>query len=144
MSATVDPNLLLYASDEDSPHHEAARKRLHELAAGPVLLYLFWPVVMAYLRIATHPRIFDRPMEPAQARANIASLLGRRHVRCPGEDAGFWTVYEQTVSDDTIRGNLVPDSHLVALMRQHGVRTIWTADRDFRRFNGITPRDPLA
>lgn len=97
-----------------------------------------WPTC-----IATHPSIFARPLEPAQARANLASLLGRRHVRCPGEHDGFWAIFEDTVAGDVVRGNLVPDAHLVALMRQHGVQTIWTADRDFRRFAGITPRSPL-
>lgn len=144
MSATVDANLLLYASDAGNRHHDRARELLDDLAAGPEVLYLFWPVIMAYLRIATHPRIFDHPLEPARARANVAALLRRPHLRCPGEGAGFWAAYETTVADDVIRGNLVPDSHLVALMHQYAVRTIWTADRDFSRFNGIVPRNPFA
>lgn len=142
MSATVDANLLLYASDTQSPYHEAAGDRLRALTSGPELLYVFWPVAMAYLRIATHPSIFSHPLEPAQARSNLAKLLRRRNVRTPGEQQGFWATFEETVAGDVIRGNLVPDAHLVALMRQHDVTTIWTSDRDFRRFPGITPRDP--
>ena len=53
----------------------------------------------------------------------------------------IWRVYQDLVCDDAIRGNLVTDSHIAALMRQHGVPTIFTADRDFRRFPGITARD---
>lgn len=142
MTVTVDANVLLYASDQHSPRHVVSRELLASLAAGPALVYLFWPVAMAYLRISTHPRIFERPLDPALARANLDALLDRPHVRCPGEGDGFWTMFRDTVAGDTIRGNLVPDAHIAALMRQHGVGTIWTADRDFRRFADIDARDP--
>lgn len=142
MSATVDANVLLYASDAQSPRHRAARQLLERLAAGPGLVYVFWPVAMAYLRIATHPGVFQQPLEPATARANLGDLLRRPHVRSPGEGKAFWRVYQTVVGDDVIRGNLVTDAHIAALMCQHGVGTIWTADRDFHRFAGITARDP--
>jgi toxin-antitoxin system PIN domain toxin len=144
MSVTIDANLLLYASDERSPRHDSAVALLARLATGPGLVYLFWPVAMAYLRISTHPSVFDRPLDPAEARQNLDQLVGRAHVRCPGEADGFWQMYQDLVGDDAIRGNLVTDSHIAALMRQHGVSTIFTADRDFRRFPGITTRDPYA
>jgi toxin-antitoxin system PIN domain toxin len=141
VSAAVDANVLLYASDETSPFHERAASLVAELAAGPTLLYLFWPVVMAYLRIATHPRVFDNPLAPDAARANIASLLARPHIRSPGEDDGFWRTFDLVVADVATRGNLVPDAHLVALMHQYGVHAIWTHDRDFRKFTGVEVKD---
>ncbi len=144
MSVTIDANVLLYASDGQSPRHRSARDLLERLAAGPDIVYLFWPVAMAYLRIATHPGIFEHPLDPEVTRSNLAALLGRAHVRCPGESDGFWRVYEETVGSDVIRGNLVADAHIVALMRQHGVGVIWTADRDFRRFSGVTAPDPYS
>ena len=61
-----------------------------------------------------------------------------------GVEPGFWTVFQRSAGQQVVRGNLVPDAHLAALMRQHGVDTIWSADRDFRRFDGITARDPFA
>lgn len=144
MSVAIDANVLLYASDESSPRHPSALALVEQLAAGPGLVYLFWPVAMAYLRIATHPSIFEQPLTPEVARANLDVLLERPHFRCPGEAAGFWSVYQETVSADVIRGNLVPDAHIAALLRQHGVSTMWTADRDFLRFPDITVRDPYA
>lgn len=144
MNVTVDANVLLYASDEQSPRRPSALALLARLAAGPGLVYLFWPVAMAYLRIATHPSIFDHPLEPADARRNLDQLVGRPHVRCPGEADRFWPLYQDLVADDAIRGNSVTDSHIAALMRQHGVTTIYTSDRDFRRFPGITARDPYS
>lgn len=142
MSITVDANVLLYASDDESPRHAAAGQLLRRLADGPEIVYLFWPVIMAYLRISTHPSIFARPMEPAVARGNIDRLMDRPNVRCPGEGDGFWRTFRNLADVDVIRGNLVTDSHIAALMLFHGATTIYTSDRDFRRFPGITPVDP--
>lgn len=143
MSYALDANLLLYASDASSALHERAVVFLRRCAEGPELLYLPWPVVMAYLRIATHPAIFERPLSPEVAAANIESLLARPHVRPVGELDGFWPVYRRATDALVVRGNLVSDAHLVALLLQHGVTTLWTHDRDFRRFEGIRAHDPL-
>jgi len=143
VSTALDANLLLYASDTDSPLHAAALHVLEDLAGGPELVYLFWPVAMAYLRIATHPSIFREPLSRAQAEGNLEQLIERPHVRCPGERDGFWPTYRATAEPAGARGNLVPDAHLVALMHQHGLSTILTRDRDFRRFDGIRVIDPF-
>ncbi len=143
MSLTLDANVLLYASDEASPRYPAARRVLDTIAAGPELAYLFWPTIMAYLRIATHPAIFERPLPAGVAIANVEALLSRPHVRAPGEQPEFWPRYRSVAADAAPTGNLVPDTHLVALMLQNEVRTIWTHDRDFRRFSGIEVRDPF-
>lgn len=140
---TIDANLLLYASDEGSPWHARAMELLDELALGPELVHLFWPTVMAYLRIATHPGVFARPLTHAQARGNIQALLDLPHVLASGEDDRFWDRFADVAADVSPTGNLVPDAHLVALMLQTGVRTIWTHDRDYRKFRGITVRDPF-
>jgi toxin-antitoxin system PIN domain toxin len=144
VSYTVDANVLLYASDESSPLHGAARAVVERLARGPDIAYLFWPTVMAYLRIATHPAIFDRPLSGTEAIRNVEQLLNRPHVQVPGEQDGFWDRYREVARDARPSGNLVPDAHLVALMVENGVRTIWTHDRDFRRFAGIEVHDPFA
>jgi hypothetical protein len=143
VSVTLDANVLLYASDESSLLHERARRFLEGVAAGPGIVYLFWPTVMAYLRLATHPAVFDRPLPPEQAQANIESLVSLPHVQTPGEQERFWDGYRRVSDDVGARGNLVPDAHLVALMIQNGIRTIWTHDRDYRKFTGIEVRDPF-
>lgn len=142
MSVTVDANVLVYASNEAEPVHEPARLLVERLASGPEIVYLFWPTIMAYLRIVTHPSVLPRPLSPGDAIANIEALLAPPHVRTPGEGDGFWKIYRATRSDSD-RGNDVPDGHLAALMRQHGVGTIYTRDRDFRRFDGIRAEDPF-
>lgn len=143
MSFTFDANVLLYASDETSPYHPRARAFLDEVAAGDELVYLFWPTVMAYLRIATHPAIFERPLPPVHALGNVEQLLALDHVQTVGEHDRFWSLYRHVAEEADARANLVPDAHLVALMVENGVRTIWTHDRDYRRFAGIETRDPF-
>jgi toxin-antitoxin system PIN domain toxin len=144
MSQTVDAHLLLYASDETSPFHARAVTFLEQLARGRSLVYLFWPTVMAYLRIATHSSVFAQPLTPAAAIANIEALLTLPNVQTTGEQERFWQVYRDAAETAAVTGNHVPYAHLVALMRENGVRTIWTNDRDFRRFDGIAVRDPFA
>ena len=144
MTVTLDTNILLYASDESSQFHGSAIELLEMLAAGPDLVYLFWPVVLGYLRISTHPAIFEKPLSPAEAMANVDDLVSRPHVRTCGEADGFWNTYQDVASRVPVRGNLVPDAHITALMQQHGVSNIWSHDRDFRKFTGIKVRDPFA
>lgn len=143
MTSTIDANVLVYASNDADPMHERARALVERLAGGPDLVYLFWPVLLAYLRIVTHVAVLSRPLAPTDAMANVASLLALPHVRTPAEADGFWAVYRATAGDHS-RGNQVPDAHLAALMRQHGVGVIHTRDRGFRRFDGIEVRDPFA
>jgi uncharacterized protein len=144
MSATIDVNILLYASDESSSFHAKAAELLDRLARGPDLLYLFWPVLMGYLRMSTHPAIFPRPLSVDVATVNVGQLLGLPHARAVGEGDDFWQVYGTVTAGAVVRGNLVSDAHLVALMRENGVGTLWSHDRDFRKFEAVRVRDPFA
>ncbi|MDQ6773823.1 MAG: PIN domain-containing protein [Candidatus Dormibacteraeota bacterium] len=142
MSVTLDANILVYASNEADPVHAEARALLERLAAGPDLVYLFWPAVMGYLRIVTHPAILPHPLSPREAVSNVDALLGRPHVRVAGEAEGFWRLFRAT-SGNQARGNDVPDAHLATLMREQGVRSIYTRDRGFRRFAFVEVLDPF-
>ena len=143
MSCALDVNILLYASDTASPCHAAAKAFLETCARGPDLVYLGWPTIMGYLRMATHPSIFRRPLSPREAMANIEALLRLPHVRALSEGDGFWDVYRAVTDKTPTRGNLVPDAHLAALLRQHGIRRLATHDRDFLKFDGLDVFDPL-
>ena len=143
MSVTVDANILVYASNTDDPAFGSARALVERLAAGPDLVYLFWPTIMGYLRIVTHPGILPNPLTFVEASGNVSGLLARPHVRTGGESEGFWVLYLATAGRQ-LRGNDVPDAHLVALMRQHGVGTVFTRDRDFWKYEGIQAQDPIA
>jgi toxin-antitoxin system PIN domain toxin len=144
MSSTLDVNVLLYSSDEASPFHDKAADLVKQLAQGPELVYLFWPVLMGYLRMSTHSAIFPQPLSVDDASMNVEQLIALPHARTAGEGEDFWRAYKAATSGMIVAGNLVPDAHLVALMRENGVRTLWSHDRDFRKFEGIAVRDPFA
>ena len=144
MSFALDVNILLCASDSSSAVHAGALDLLRSVALGDEVCYLPWPTVMGYLRIATHPRIFSTPLSPTEAQGNVDRLLERPHVRCVGEADGFWEVYRNLTRDVPARGNLVPDAHIAAILKQHDIRTLYTRDRDFARFAFLRVIDPFA
>jgi toxin-antitoxin system PIN domain toxin len=144
MSFSIDVNLLLYASDSSGPEHPRASTFLRDCAAGGQVFCLAWPTLMGYLRMATHPRIFTQPLTPQAAMANVEALMGLPHCRVIGERERFWAVYRQVTGDLPTRGNLVPDAHLAAILRQNGIGVLYTHDRDFRKFDFLDVRDPLA
>lgn len=85
MSYSVDVNVLLYASDTSSPKHPEAIRFLEERPSDPDLFCIAWSTLVAYLRIATHPRIFARPLSPSDALGNVESLLSLPRVRTLSE-----------------------------------------------------------
>jgi hypothetical protein len=143
VSFSCDVNVLLYASDASSPVNARARGFLQQAAAAGDLFCLGWPTVMSYLRVATHPGIFRAPLSPADALRNVDALVSLPHVRLLAEDDGFLDVYREVSGSFPVRGNLVPDAHLAALLKQHGVRTLYTRDADFRKFAFLDVRDPF-
>lgn len=143
MSYSIDVDVLLYASDRSSPHHGVATAYLERSVRGEDLLCLAWPTLMSYLRIATHPRIFAEPMSPEKALANVEALARLPRTRILSEEPGFLEIYRDVASAFPVRGNLVPDAHLAALLKQHGVRTLYTNDADFRKFAFLDVRNPL-
>jgi toxin-antitoxin system PIN domain toxin len=144
VSYSLDVNVLLYASDRSSDRHDRAHRFLESCAAGPEILCLTWPTLMSYLRIATHPRIFSAPLSPDEALGNVAALLALPHVRAVAELEGFVDAYKHVAGETRVRGNLVPDAHVAAILFQHGVRTLYSNDRDFRKFQSLEVRDPFS
>lgn len=143
MSYSVDVNILLYASDASSDFHRDAREFLEERRRDPDILYLPYLVMTSYLRIATHPAIFASPLRPPDALANLETLLAFPRARALGERDDFLRDYQAVTEGLFVRGNGVPDAHLATVLRQHGVRVLYTHDRDFSRFEFLDVRFPL-
>jgi uncharacterized protein len=144
VSHALDVNVLLYAVDAASPLHARARRLVEALALGTETLCLAWPTVMGFLRMATHPGILARPLAPDDAMANVEALAGRPHVRFLGEAEGFLEAYRDLTRGLAVRGNLVPDAHVATILTQHGVRTLYTNDADFKKFPGLVVKNPFA
>lgn len=141
MSYSIDANILLYASDNGNSLHKQANDFLKDCFERQETLCICWPTLMAYLRIATHPRIFDQPLTPSQAMGNVEGLIGLPQVRMFSEEDDFWTFYCRAKGDLQARGNLVPDIQIAALLLQHDVRTIYTNDADFKKFDFLEVRN---
>lgn len=143
MSYSIDVNILLFASDTESLWHEPARAFLTQRPTDPDLLCLSWLTLMGYQRLATHPGIFRAPLTPEQAWTNVRSLLDLPRVEVIGEEASFAEDYESASAAVPVRGNLVPDAHLAVILREHGVRRLYSAERDFRKFDFLEVVNPL-
>jgi toxin-antitoxin system PIN domain toxin len=143
MSYAIDVNILLYASDKTCAQHERARSFIASCAERREVFCLAWITVFSYLRMATHPVIFSQPLAPREAEQNITSLIDLPHCRLIGEEDGFWSLYREVAAAVPARANLVPDAHLATILRQHGVKTLVTHDRDFRKFDFLTVVDPV-
>ena len=144
MSFAVDVNVLLYASDTGSPYAASAGDFLAERASSREVFCLAWPTILSYLRVVTHPAILANPLSPERAMDNVEALVRLPHVRLLAEEEGFWEIYRELARAVPVRGNLVPNAHLAALLRQHGIRTLYTNDSDFRKFSFLDVRNPFA
>lgn len=143
MSYSIDANIFIYASDSESKYQQQAAAFLEERRSDTELLFLSWITLMAYQRIITNLTLFSNPLTPQQAWKNIEDLLALPQVRIIGEEENFAHHYLQTTSEFPVRGSLVSDAHLAAILHQHGVKTIYSADSDFRKFSFLKVVNPL-
>lgn len=139
----VDTNILVYAHREDSPFHSAAFQRLAELAEGAANWALPWPCLHEFLAIVTHPRIYAPPTPLDRALDQVAAWLESPTVVLLSETPTYWPDLRELLATARVAGAQVHDARIAALCRQHGVRQLWSADRDFGRFAGITVSNPL-
>ena len=144
MSYSIDVNVLLYASDQGNPHHQHAIEFLKNRNQDPELFCISWSTFMSYIRIATHPSIFSRPLSPEEALANVKGLIELPRVRMLAEEEGFLDIYCEVTGRFPVRGNLVPDAHLAAILMQNSVNTIYTNDLDFKKFEFLKVKNPFA
>lgn len=139
----VDLNVLLYAVNSDSPHHAAALAWWEEALNGDESVGLPWVVLLGFLRIATNPRIFSRPLTLEAALLRLDAWLGIDQVHIAREKDDHWEMLRGLLSDSGIAGNLTTDAHLAALAMTHDA-TLVTFDADFARFRGLRREVPVA
>lgn len=139
----IDSNILIYAHRKDSPFHEAADRELTKLVEAGGTWAIPWPCLHEFLVIVTHPRIYDppTPLEEALLQADCWSESPR--LEMIGERADYWPVIRQLLQKGKITGPLIHDAKIIAICQQNGVKTLWSADRDFTRVAGIEIVNPL-
>lgn len=139
----IDANLLLFAIDENSPFHAQARAWLADQLSGERRVGMPWQSLAAFLRIATNPRIFERPLDPIQAWAYVEGWLADDMVWTPVPSHGHAAIFGKLVKHHRLQGDLIPDAQLAALAIEHGVE-VCSADTDFARFTEVRWNNPLA
>jgi uncharacterized protein len=139
----IDTNILVYARRAETPFHRAAKRLLGELAEGDTEWALPWVCVYEFLRVVTHPRVFDPPTSLDAALEDLESLLDSPSLVLLGEGPAHLGAMRQALVSGRASGNLVHDAHIAALLLEHGVREVWTSDRDFSRFSGLKVYHPF-
>ena len=138
-----DANVLLYAYDRGSRFHVPCRAWFEAALSGSDSLGLPWQSVLAFIRIATNPRVYERPMALDTACATVSAWLARPHVQIPEPAARYWDILRAQLQEARVTGPLVSDAALAAIALECGA-TLCTTGRDFRRFSGLRLLDPTA
>jgi toxin-antitoxin system PIN domain toxin len=139
----IDTNILVYAHREDSPFYEIASRRVTELAEGTALWAIPWPCIHEFIGIVTHPRRYVPPTPIARALDQVDAWMESPSLALLAESQTHWPVLRGLLFAGRIAGGQVHDARIAALCIQHGVRELWSADRDFTRFAGLTVVNPL-
>jgi toxin-antitoxin system PIN domain toxin len=132
----VDANVLLYAINEVSPHHKRARAWLDDALRGREPVGFAWTVVLAFLRLATHPAIFPRPLSPEQALAAVREWLAQPTATIVEPTGRHLDILAGLLVEAGTAANLVGDAHLAAVAVERDA-TIVSFDTDFARFAGV-------
>lgn len=139
----VDTNVLVYAHREDSTFHETASRYLTELAEGPQTWAIPWPCVHEFLAIVTHPAIYSPPTPLKRALEQVGAWLESPTLRLLTESELYWPTLRTLLANGRIFGPKIHDARIAALCKEHHVRELWSADRDFSRLQVIAVRNPL-
>lgn len=139
----IDTNLLVYSHRPEMPRHDRAREILAALAGGTARWAIPWPCVHEFYAIVTNTRIFRTPATPTQAIAFLEALAGSESLRLIGEGLGHLKRLGDLAKSADVTGRGIHDARIAALCLEHGVRELWTADRDFSRFPSLKVANPL-
>ena len=138
----IDANIPLYAYDLGSARHAAAREWLERVLSSNEPIRFAIVTLLAYVRIATNPAVYERPLDTVTAIGHVRSWLERPNVEIASPSDRHWAILGDIASAGQARGPLVMDAHLAALAIEHGA-TLMSTDRGLARFRGLRVRDPL-
>ncbi|MBA3365260.1 MAG: type II toxin-antitoxin system VapC family toxin [Actinobacteria bacterium] len=139
----VDANLLVYAVDETSPHHARAKPWLEHQLSGSETLGFAWAVLLAFVRLATNPRLFESPLTADEAFDLVDSWLAQPSATVVHPTDRHSRLLRELLAPLGTAGNLTTDAHLAALSVEHGA-ALCSGDSDFARFPRVRWINPLA
>ena len=139
----VDTNLLVYAHRRDSEWFQPASAAIRGLAEGTAPWCIPWPSIHEFLAIVTTPRIYKPSTPLSAAIRQVEFWMESPPLRLIGELEDHWRQLSAILTAAKVKGGAVHDARIAAICTAHGVRELWTVDRDFSRFTGIRPVNPL-
>ena len=139
----VDANILVYAHVSTLAQHERARAWLDGELNGASPVGLPWPSLLAFLRLVTNPRVFERAEPIADAWRQVLEWLACDTAWLPQPTDRHSEVLGDLLARTNAHANLVPDAHLAALAIEHGL-TLCSADGDCAKFSGLKWVNPMA
>jgi toxin-antitoxin system PIN domain toxin len=138
----VDVNILVYAHRMDTPNHAAYREWLEAVINGDQAYGMADIVLSSFLRIVTHPRIFNPPSEMLAALAFARQVRDQPNCVLIAPGPRHWDIFTTLCQISGVKGNLVPDAYLAALAIESGSEWM-TTDRDYSRFARLKWQHPL-
>ena len=137
-----DINLLIYAHNLRSPQHQKALHWWNRCLQGHAGVALPWVVILGFVRIATHPKVFDRPMSVADAVGRVEEWLSLPHVHLVHPAQTHFQTWSVLLQRAGTAGHLTTDAHLAALAIERRL-ILQTTDADFARFPGLKWHNPI-
>jgi toxin-antitoxin system PIN domain toxin len=138
----TDVNVLVYAHRTDAPGHSDYRKWLEALINSDQAYGVSNLVCSGFLRVVTHPRVFDPPSDLASALEFVRATRDQPNAVLIAPGPRHWDIFRNLCVATQAKGNLIPDAYLAALAIESGSEWI-TTDRDYSRFPGLKWRHPL-
>jgi hypothetical protein len=139
----IDTNILVYAHRRDSPFHEAASRCVRSVAEGRSRWCMLWQCVHEFLGVVTHPRIYDPPSPLEVALSQLDAWFESPSIVLLSEPDGYGSILRRQTESGRITGPRIHDARIASLCVSHGIRELWSADRDFSRFSELVVRNPL-
>lgn len=139
----VDANLVLWAHHRQMPEHDRAREWWRQTLTETPLVGIPWPTILAFVRLSTHPRLLERPVDVRSAWDVVRGWLDRPNVSSPAPTERHAALFGEFLLQARATGNHVPDAHMAALAVEWGLELL-SADGDFARYRGLRWRNPLA
>ena len=139
----VDTNILVYAHREDSPWHDRALACVTGLANSGAPWAITWASLHEFLAIVTHPRIYNPPTPLAVALAALEAWQASPSLRLLGEGQGYFETLAQQATAGRIQGSKIHDARIASICLHHGIKTLWSADRDLASFPALRCENPL-
>ncbi len=139
----MDVNVLVYAHREDTPYHLVYREWLESIINGNAAYGYSELVLSGFLRVVTHPRVFEVPSALSSAVRFVNQIRAAPPAVCLAPGPMHWKIFLECLEQFNAKGNDIPDAYYAALAMEWNC--VWvTTDKGFKRFKGLKIRHPLA